>query len=230
MADLSSFAETTYQGTVVAPTEVGAYPDDSPQRLEKLDVSTVRQRESEDDTPPPLDQSPTPQLNPEPIELRHVDGPLMANLKPGPNLHSSITGIENSAGQRWSDVPVLLRLRMKRILRMLCVDFIETYRGFKCCYAPGSNSGQRILRDLVTTLMLRLDNPSDGTIFKIIVVEVPVVLVDGVQFKHVRGDISEYQAIVETIHRGVGFTINTYLLKLGDAIQAQNKWRFACSV
>ncbi|KAH6617918.1 kinase-like domain-containing protein [Chaetomium sp. MPI-SDFR-AT-0129] len=112
-----------------------------------------------------------------------------------------------------------IRADIKRVLKLLGVDFTEIKGGFSCSHAPsiaeedreryhshsrshsntrayspggnGTDAGQRESRRVV-----------DGEIrFEILIVKVPIVSLHGVQFKRVGGNTWEYKAMAEQIVR-----------------------------
>ena len=90
-----------------------------------------------------------------------------------------------------------IRADIKRVLKMLGVDYTEIKGGFSCSHAPSiadhshshghhSNHGD--------------SRVADGEIrFEIVIVKVPIVSLHGVQFKRVGGNTWQYKAMAEQI-------------------------------
>jgi len=86
-----------------------------------------------------------------------------------------------------------IRADIKRVLKMLNVDFTEIRGGFSCSHSPSiapEHDGRDRLEERV----------ADGEInFEILIVKVPIVSLHGVQFKRLGGNTWQYKAMAEQI-------------------------------
>ncbi|KAK3333861.1 kinase-like domain-containing protein [Cercophora scortea] len=83
-----------------------------------------------------------------------------------------------------------IRADIKRVLKMLGVDYAEIKGGFTCSHSPSIVENASALQPTV----------ADGGIrFEILIVKVPIVSLHGVQFKKVEGNTWQYKAMAEHI-------------------------------
>lgn len=104
-----------------------------------------------------------------------------------------------------------IRADIKRVLKMLGVDFTEIRGGFSCVHAPSVvDNGGELLREHHSHSAAQNQNQgraseqrvADGEIrFEIVIVKVPIVSLHGVQFKRVGGNTWQYKAMAEQIVR-----------------------------
>lgn len=88
-----------------------------------------------------------------------------------------------------------IRADIKRVLKMLNVDFTEIRGGFSCSHSP-SIAAEHDGRDRLE------ERVADGEInFEILIVKVPIVSLHGVQFKRLGGNTWQYKAMAEQIVR-----------------------------
>jgi serine/threonine protein kinase len=103
-----------------------------------------------------------------------------------------------------------IRADIKRVLKLLGVDYTEIKGGFSCLHTPsladggadrdysssrhaaGGGSAARASEQMVAEGEIR---------FEIVIVKVPIVSLHGVQFKRVGGDTWQYKAMAEQIVR-----------------------------
>ncbi|CCC11117.1 unnamed protein product [Sordaria macrospora k-hell] len=86
-----------------------------------------------------------------------------------------------------------IRGDIKRVLRVLGVDFTEIKGGFSCLHTPSINHAER-----QPTVMTEGGNDIE---FEILIVKVPIVSLHGVQFKRLAGNTWQYKALAEKIVR-----------------------------
>ncbi|KAK4127305.1 Pkinase-domain-containing protein [Parathielavia appendiculata] len=97
-----------------------------------------------------------------------------------------------------------IRADIKRVLKMLGVDYTEIKGGFSCTHAPSIAEEDRYFS---TSGRGGSGGGSDGRQgdgeirFEIVIVKVPIVSLHGVQFKRVGGDTWQYKAMAEQIVR-----------------------------
>ncbi|KXX74980.1 Protein kinase kin1 [Madurella mycetomatis] len=100
-----------------------------------------------------------------------------------------------------------IRADIKRVLKMLGVDYTEIKGGFSCLHAPSLADSGDHRRDDRYPSPQRVGRASeqrvaDGEIrFEIVIVKVPIVSLHGVQFKRVGGNTWQYKAMAEQIVR-----------------------------
>lgn len=102
-----------------------------------------------------------------------------------------------------------IRADIKRVLKMLAVDFTEIKGGFSCLHAPsiaaghggvGGEDGFGQHHHHSHHDARERERAADGEIrFEIVIVKVPIVSLHGVQFKRVGGDTWQYKAMAEQI-------------------------------
>ncbi|KAK0617419.1 kinase-like domain-containing protein [Immersiella caudata] len=86
-----------------------------------------------------------------------------------------------------------IRADIKRVLKMLGVDFTEIKGGFSCSHSPSIAAEPDRGDQLEPTV-------ADAEIkFEILIVKVPIVSLHGVQFKRVGGNTWQYKAMAEQI-------------------------------
>ncbi|KAL0469420.1 serine/threonine protein kinase [Neurospora intermedia] len=86
-----------------------------------------------------------------------------------------------------------IRADIKRVLRVLGVEFNEIKGGFSCRHTPSINHAER-----QPTVMTEGGNEIE---FEILIVKVPIVSLHGVQFKRLAGNTWQYKALAEQIVR-----------------------------
>ncbi|KAL2162125.1 hypothetical protein VTH06DRAFT_7910 [Thermothelomyces fergusii] len=90
-----------------------------------------------------------------------------------------------------------IRADIKRVLKMLGVDYTEIRGGFSCTHAPSLAEEERYRAPARGD-----DRVADGEIrFEVLIVKVPIVSLHGVQFKRLGGDTWQYKATAEQIVR-----------------------------
>ncbi|KAL2136454.1 hypothetical protein VTI74DRAFT_3687 [Chaetomium olivicolor] len=95
-----------------------------------------------------------------------------------------------------------IRADIKRVLKMLGVDYTEIKGGFSCHHAPSIAPGPEELSRHYSYYHPQAERLPDGEIrFEIVIVKVPIVSLHGVQFKRVGGDTWQYKAMAEQIVR-----------------------------
>jgi len=102
-----------------------------------------------------------------------------------------------------------IRADIKRVLRMLAVEFTEIRGGFSCTYRPSVIvPGDRDVGERRNSFQFSSQHDAsrdrervaDGEIkFEIVIVKVPIVSLHGVQFKRVGGDTWQYKTMAEQI-------------------------------
>ncbi|KAK3303356.1 kinase-like domain-containing protein [Chaetomium strumarium] len=94
-----------------------------------------------------------------------------------------------------------IRADIKRVLKMLGVDYTEIKGGFSCSHAPSLAEEER--HPSYHSQSRRSEaRVADGEIrFEIVIVKVPIVTLHGVQFKRVGGNTWQYKAMAEQIVR-----------------------------
>jgi len=89
-----------------------------------------------------------------------------------------------------------IRADIKRVLKLLGVEFTEIRGGFSCSHSPS------IVESDTKEQPGEGPTVSDGEIrFEILIVKVPIVSLHGVQFKRVGGNTWQYKAMAEQIVR-----------------------------
>ncbi|AEO58958.1 hypothetical protein MYCTH_2306759 [Thermothelomyces thermophilus ATCC 42464] len=90
-----------------------------------------------------------------------------------------------------------IRADIKRVLKMLGVDYTEIKGGFSCTHAPSIAEEERY-----HSPSRGEERVADGEIrFEVLIVKVPIVSLHGVQFKRLGGDTWQYKATAEQIVR-----------------------------
>lgn len=103
----------------------------------------------------------------------------------------------------------LIRADIKRVLKLLGVNFTEIKGGFSCSHAPSLAEGEMFLAGGSGDRYHHHQHHQqpgarvvDGEItFEILIVKVPIVSLHGVQFKRVGGNTWQYKAMAEQIVR-----------------------------
>ncbi|KAJ4293864.1 Serine/threonine-protein kinase [Collariella sp. IMI 366227] len=95
-----------------------------------------------------------------------------------------------------------IRADIKRVLKMLGVEYTEIKGGFSCHHAPSIAPGPEELGRHYSHHHSQAERLPDGEIrFEMVIVKVPIVTLHGVQFKRVGGDTWQYKAMAEQIVR-----------------------------
>jgi hypothetical protein len=93
-----------------------------------------------------------------------------------------------------------IRAEIKRVLKLLGVDYTEIKGGFSCTHAPSIAEEDR--NHSYSHSHRGEQRVSDGEIrFEVVIVKVPIVSLHGVQFKRVGGNTWQYKTMAEQIVR-----------------------------
>jgi len=134
-------------------------------------------------------------VEPEP-EVGETSGGSQERLEPeDPDLAKPVflKGIFSVSTTSTKPLPEI-RADIKRVLKLLGVDYAEIKGGFSCFHAPSiaAEPDGKELEPMVAGGEIR---------FEIFIVKVPIVSLHGVQFKKVGGDTWQYKAMAEQIVR-----------------------------
>lgn len=95
-----------------------------------------------------------------------------------------------------------IRADIKRVLKMLGVDYTEIRGGFSCTHSPSIAEDEKYYHRNSQSARGGDDRVADGEIrFEVLIVKVPIVSLHGVQFKRLGGDTWQYKATAEQIVR-----------------------------
>jgi len=113
---------------------------------------------------------------------------------PGPAQPRVLQGIFSVSTTSTKPLPEI-RADIKRVLKMLGVDYTEIKGGFSCTHSPSIAEEERY-----HSSSRGEERVADGEIrFEVFIVKVPIVSLHGVQFKRVGGDTWQYKAMAEQI-------------------------------